>query len=263
MRQFAHMNTIRCSLLILIVTFYAEYTSAQQSDSAAKQMVYSGSIGLTTNGFSIIPSFSLNSPAVIAFLSWRRNKFSIDPDIRLTPDLRKGGILIWLRYYAVEKKKFSLRVGAHPAVNIQERILTENGSSSNISQFRRFLAWELVPNYNITKNLSVGLYYLQGHGLQKDGPRTTHFVTFNSGISNIKAGKMLRLSLYPAIYYLYVDGYKGKYFTATVALAHTRLPFSLESSINQTFTSSLPGNKDYMWNLTLKYNFNKTFLRIQ
>jgi hypothetical protein len=154
-------------------------------------------------------------------------------------------------------------VGAHPGLNLQERVLTENGATSKITQMRRFLAWELVPNYRITQNWTIGAYYLQGNGLQKDGPLTTHFLTFNTAISNIKAGKELRLGFYPAVYYLYLDGLTGKYFTATAALSHQQLPLSLEYSLNKTFTSNLPGNKDFMWCLTLKYNFSKTLLNIK
>ena len=257
------MANFKTGLISLFLFLVAGIASAQQIDPAGKKTIYSGSLGVTTNGFSIIPSFSLNGPGLMALLSWRKNRFSIDPDVRVSPDLRKGGVLLWFRYEAVESKKFSLRVGAHPGLNLQERVLTDNGVTAKITQMRRFLAWELVPNYRITDNWSIGMYYLQGNGLQKDGPLTTHFVTFNTAISNIKAGKDLRLGFYPAVYYLYLDGLTGRYFTATAALSHQRLPLSLEYSLNKTFSSNLPGNKDFMWCLTLKYNFSKTFLQAQ
>lgn len=250
---------VSISFLLFLVVLKA---TAQQIDLAGKKMTYSGTLGVTTNAFSIIPSFSLNSPGLIALLSWKKNKFSIDPDVRLSPDLRKGGILLWFRYMAVDKKKFTLRVGAHPGLNLQNRVLAENGANSAITQMRRFLAWELVPNYKIKDNWTIGMYYLQGNGLQKDGPRTTHFVTFNTGISNIKLGKQLGFGFYPAVYYLYLDAYEGKYLTATAALTHRKLPVYLEYTINKTFSSTLPGNKDFMWCLTLKYNFTKTFVKI-
>lgn len=233
-----------------------------QTDSSITTTRFSGSLGVTTNGFSIIPTFSLNSPALITVLSWRKKNFSIDPDIRLTPDLKKGGMIVWFRYYAVDRKKFNLRIGAHPALNFQQRTITENGNTTSITQMRRFLAWELAPTYNLTKNWNAGIYYLQGNGLQKDGPVTTHFVTFNSSISDIHLTGKWRLMLAPAVYYLYLDGFDGKYFTMTGAISNTSLPLSLESTINKTFASSLAGNKDFMWNLTLNYHFDKTFKRI-
>lgn len=249
-----HLAVILFSMLVIFNTGFS-----QQLEKAKSDMTYSGSLGITTNGFSIIPTFSLNSPAILANFSWRKRNFSIDPDFRLTPNLKRGGFLFWFRYYPVNGKKFNLRIGAHPAFNLQERVITENGITSKISQMRRFLAWELAPEYKLKDNWTLGVYYLQGNGLQKDGPMTTHFITLNTNVSGIRVGKELRLGLYPAVYYLNLDGFEGTYLTATGSLSHIRFPISLESSINQTFHSNLPGNKNFMWCLTLKYNFKKTF----
>jgi hypothetical protein len=246
--------------LALLLPFF---TVAQLTDSIHKTTVFSGSVGVTTNGFSIVPTFSLNSSAGLFFLSWKKNKFSIDPDIRLTPDGRKGGILLWFRYHAINEKKFSLRVGAHPALNFQLRKVTDNNTTTTITQMRRFLAGEIAPTYHINKNWHVGIYYLQGHGLQKDGPQATHFITFNSGINNIKIGGPLRLALYGAVYYLELDGYEGHYYTATTTLSHKKIPFSLQAAMNKTIRSTLPGNKDFLSTVTLFYNFSKTMVRVK
>ena len=225
-------------------------------------MVYSGSIGVTTNGFSIIPSFSLNSPAVVSILNWRKNKFSVGPDIRLTPGLSKGGMLLWFRYYPIEKKRFILRVGTHPALNFQFRDITTNGKPSTITQMRRFIAWEVSPTFRLTRNWQAGLYYLQGNGLQLDGPRQSHFVNVNTSISKIRISPLLRFSFIGALYYLKLDRYDGEYLTATAILSNIRFPVTLESSINHTFRSNLPKNKQFMWNVTLNYNFRKVYRRM-
>jgi hypothetical protein len=229
------------------------------SDSAQKYMRFSGSVGITNNGFSIIPTFSLNSPATITLLSWRREKFSIDPDIRLTPDARKGSMLLWFRYHAIERKNFRIRAGFHPAMNFQIRKISEEGITSEITQMRRFLAWELAPSFSIRKNWSIGIYYLQGNGMQKDGPRTTHFLNLNTTLANMKVGRGFGFTFTPAVYHLYMDGHTGNYFTATGALTHVKYPFTLQYTINKTINSNLPGNKDFLWNIAFLYNFSKRF----
>jgi hypothetical protein len=244
----------------LLISLLPIYGIAQTKDSTQKITIFSGTLGITNNGFSIIPTFSLNSPASIILLSWRKNKFSIDPDIRLAPDARKGGMLLWFRYYPIERKKFSLRVGGHPAFNLQIRKITENGVTSDITQLRRFLAWEFAPNYQITKKLGVGLYYLQGYGLQTDGPQRSHFVNFSTRISNIKLSENIRFALIPALYYLRLDKYEGIYYTGVGVLSNSKWPFSLQSAFNKTITSNLPGNKDFIWNVSLNYHFNKKFV---
>lgn len=246
----------------LLLLAFAGYS--QQLDTTKPVTLFSGNISLTTNGFSIIPTFSLNSPAVITQLSWRRRKFSIDPDIRLTPNLKKGSMVLWFRYYPIQQRKFSLRVGAHPAMNFQLRKITDsNGVVSEISQMRRFLAWELSPSYRITNNWAIGLYYLQGNGLQKDGPRTTHFINLSTGITNIRFGPWIRLAAYPAVYFLKLDSNDGFYFTGTAELSHLRSPLSLSSSVNQTFYSNIPGNKIFMWNVSLNYRFSKVMGKVK
>jgi hypothetical protein len=236
---------------------------SQQIDTTKPVTVFSGNLGLTTNGFSIIPTFSLNSPAAIVLLSWRTKKFSIDPDIRMTPNLKKGGMLLWFRYYPIERKKYSLRVGAHPALNIQPREVVTNGDTSTINQMRRFLAWELSQTYRVTDNFALGLYYLQGYGLQKDGPQRTHFVNLNAGITNIRLAPRIRLAVFPAVFYLNLDGNEGFYFTGSAALSHTKFPFTLESAINQTFTSNIPGNKNFLWNVSVNYHFSKVLAKVK
>jgi hypothetical protein len=240
--------------LMLLCSMVLPQTS---QDSTARSTTFSGSLGITNNGFSIIPTFSLNSPAANVLLSWRRERFSIDPDIRLTPDGKKGGILLWFRYHALETTKFRLRTGFHPAMNLQTRTIKEEGSTREITQMRRFLAWELAPTYKVTDKWQVGVYYLQGNGLQNDGPQTTHFLNLHTTVSGIRMGKNIRLALMPAIYHLSMDRYSGNYFTATGILGHLRYPVTVQSSINKTISSDLPGNKDFLWNVSIVYNFSK------
>lgn len=215
---------------------------------------YTGNLGVTNNGFSIIPTFSFNSPAITTQMSWKKNNLSVEPDIRLAPDLTKGSMLLWFRYMPIQKGKFSLRTGLHPAINWFPKNIVENDKPSELYQLRRFLAWELAPNFKINKNLNVGVYYLQGNGLQENGVRTSHFVNLYLAVSNIVLNDQLNLSLTPAVYYLNVDKKAGTYFTANGAISHKKSPFSLQSTINQTLRTKITGGKDFLWNIALVYN---------
>jgi hypothetical protein len=251
------------AFLLLLLLSFTTLAQAQPKDTVAiKPTTFSGSVGLSSNGFSIVPTFSLNSPSVMLLLSLRKSKFSFDPDVRLTPDARKGSMIFWLRYHAISTKKYRLRVGAHPAMNFQTREIINNGTATSISQMRRFFAWELSNDYKITKHISAGLYYLQGKGLQKDGARTTHFVALNTHVADIKLTNAMRFAIVPTAYYLYLDGKEGKYISGAVILSHTKLPFTLQHAFNKTITSNIPGNKDYMWNISLHYNFKTVYRRM-
>ena len=231
---------------------------SQNTDST--KTFFSGSVGLTNNGFSIIPTFSLNSPATIMNFSWRKNRLSFEPDIRLVPQLNKGGLLFWLRYRLVEKKKFSLRIGAHPAFTLVKRVVNDGGVSTQITEMLRFVAGEIVPNYQITPSWSVGAMFLHGNGLQRHGPQNTNVLFLNTNISNLKIGSDFRFQLIPMVFFLNVDGSTGSYFSGTTVISRKNLPFTLQSTINQTFRSNIVGNQDFMWNVLIAYNFSKSYM---
>lgn len=249
-------------LYIIFFSLVFSFAIAQTPDSTKNITNFSGSVGFTNNGFSIIPTFSLNSPAFVANLSIRKKKFSFEPDIRLVPNAEKGGLIWWVRYRLVDNKKFAFRIGTHPAFTLIRRTDNENGTTKEITEMLRFIAFEAVPSYQFNKKLGVSAMYLQGNGLQKHGPQLTRVLFLNTNITNIGLGKNLSFNLFPSIYFLYTDGYRGDYLTVTGALFHKKLPFSLQSTINQTFKSDIPDNQDFMWNLTLNYNFNKVFKRM-
>lgn len=255
-----HISTI---LLAFFFAFVSQTSFGQSADSTQTISTFSGSVGITNNGFSIVPTFSLNSPAAIMNLYWRKKRFSFDPDIRLVPDASKGGLIFWFRYRLIEQKKFSLRVGVHPALTLVKRTITENGTNSEITEMLRFAAAEVVPNYQITPNWSVGAVFLHGSGLQKHGPQNTNVLFLNTSISNIKVGGDFRFQIIPMVYFLNTDGYKGNYFSATGILSHNKSPFSLQSTINQTFSSNVPGNQDFMWNAMVVYNFSRNFKNVK
>ncbi len=234
---------------------------AQEKSSSDSISGFSGSVGITNNGFSIIPTFSLNSPAAIVNLAWQKKRFSFEPDIRLVPDASKGGLIWWFRYRLVERKKFAMRVGAHPAFSLVRRNITENGSKSTITEMLRLAAFEIVPSYQISKRFGVSAMFLEGHGLQKHGPQTTRVLFLNTALTPIPLSAQLRLHLFPTLFFLNTDGFKGNYFTMTAALSHNKSPFKLQSTINQTFTSNVPGNKEFMWNVLLGYGFSRKYKR--
>jgi len=263
LKKFKKLEDILKSVMALaFILFHITKGISQQSTDSVRNFTYfSGSFGITNNGFSIIPTFSLNSPATITQLSWKKGNFSIDPDVRLSLDARKGSVLLWFRFQAIKTNRFHVRAGIHPAMNLQIRKIAENGVSSEITQMRRFIAWELTPTLTLNKHFSLNLYYLQGNGLQHDGPRTSHFINLSAPVSNIAIGGRLQFSFIPAWYYLNLDGFKGTYFTSTSILKHASWPFSLQSSLNKTITSNIPANRDFMWNVSLHYHFATTYKR--
>ena len=249
-------------ILVVLIAFFHFSVFAQ--DSIIKPYIVAGNIGITNNGISIVPTFSLKQPAFNFTGSLSRGgRFSLDPDVRLTFDGRKGSAMMWLRYKMIQGKKFNFRVGAHPAFNFALKSVTEKGKTWNITQARRFVATELAPNYIVNDHISFGAYYLHGNGLQTDGPISTHFVNFISSFSGIKLGANHLLSFSPQVYYLQIDKEDGFYLTGNVVLASKKSPIALMYLYNKEVRTNITGSKNLDWNLTLMYNFNKRFKQIR
>lgn len=255
------MNRLLNSLFLFLFIFTSLLSFGQTPDSTKNTSTFSGSVGLTNNGFSIIPSFSLNSPAMVSTLSFRKKRFSFDPDIRVALDAKNGGFLWWFRYKLIDKKKFGFRVGTHPAFTLIKRQDTENGKTTEITEMLRFIAFEVVPSYQFNDHFGASAVYLQGNALQKSGPQQTKVLFLNTAITNVGLSQNVYLNVFPSVFFLNTDGYKGSYLTVTMAVGHKKSSFSLQSTINQTFTSNLPSNKGFMWNITLNYNFKRIIKR--
>lgn len=242
----------------------ASFGASAQNDSLPSETRFSGSVGVTNNGISIVPTFSLRAPAIITNLSLSKGgKFSIDPDIRFTFDFRKGSALLWFRYKLLNYNKFKFTVGAHPAFNFALRTVTENGKSWQITQARRFVATELAPTYIVNNHFAFGMYYLNGHGLQDDGPKSTHFVTFNTSFTGLPLGSDYVFNFNPNVYYLKVDKQDGFYLSGGASIANKKSPIAIAGSYNKEIRTNISGSRNFDWNITLLYKFNNKYKLIK
>jgi hypothetical protein len=246
--------------LVALLFIIPSLGASAQNDTLPSATVFSGSVGVTNNGISIVPTFSLRAPAIITNLSLSKGgKFSIDPDIRFTFDFRKGSALLWFRYKLLNNNKFKFTVGAHPAYNFALRTVTENGKSWQITQARRFVATELAPTYIVNKHFAIGMYYLNGHGLQDDGPKSTHFVTFNTSFTGLPLGGSYVFNFNPNVYYLKVDKEDGFYLSGAAGIVNKNFPISLLASYNKEINTHITGSRDFDWNITLSYRFSNKY----
>jgi hypothetical protein len=245
--------------LLVITLFITQIVFCQSKDSTKPVSHFSGSVGITQNGIALVPTFSLGKPAAIVMLSMGKKKFSFDPEFRFSLAGKPWSILFWFRYQAVKTNKFSLRIGAHPALNFRTQQVTIGGEVQDAIITRRFLAGEISPNYFITKYISIGAYYLYGHGLDKGAPVSNHFITLNANFSNIKLSEKYYMKFSPQVFFLKQNKLNGFFATSTITLARKNFPLSLSALFNKQLKEGIPGAKDFVWNTTLTYSFGKNY----
>jgi hypothetical protein len=248
-----YLRTILLSLLLL-----TGLVARAQVDTVSR---FSGTISLTQNGISIIPSFSLDKPALIFNLALGRGRLTFEPDLRFSLEGKPWSFLFWWRYRAVQGRRFNLRLGAHPAVNFRtvEMRRVPDGAAEEVIEARRFLAGEVAPSYRLSERVTLGAYYLGSLGFD-NSQRVAHFLTLNAAISPLARTGPWSLQAFPSVFYLRLDEREGYYASATLRLRHEKLPLTLESILNRKIETEIAPERVFVWNLSLLYTFNRRFV---
>jgi hypothetical protein len=238
------------SLIIIQISF------AQKTDSAKNPGYISGSSGVTNNGISLIPSFSLDKPAAIFDFSVGKSKFSFDNEFTFSLKGKPWYFLFWPKYKWAITPKLRVDIGAQYSLTFRNIMIPSNSDSSEVSVADRYIVGTLVPNFFITPNISIGVFYLYAHGLDPSTVNSMNFVTVNANFSNIKLGNKIFLGFAPQFYYLSQDQKAGYYFTSALSVNKKDFPLSLSAVINKVIDTKIP-SKDFVWNVTLIYFFGR------
>lgn len=247
--------------LLLVFSCLLQSAIAQKGDTSKAVSHFSGNIQLTNNGLSFIPTFLLGKPAAILNLSTGRGRLTFEPELRFSLEGKPWSFLFWWRYKLVNSNRFSVNLGAHPAVNFRSTTTILNGVSTETTVARRYLAGEIVPRYQLSPNIGLGSYYLYSRGLDEGTTRVTHFLTLNASFSHIPLPGKLLLRAIPQVFYLKMDDQDGYFVSASLNLSARNFPLSLGSVVNKRISSNIAGSKDFVWNLSLNYSFHKKYLR--
>lgn len=253
-------NLIKKAFLLFVLLNLYFLAFSQITESKKEAIHFNGAVTVTNNGISFIPTFSLGKPAVIFDLSMGK-RLSCEPQLRFALEGKPWSFIFWWRYKLVSISKFFVRIGAHPALSFSTLPVLTNGETKETIIAHRYLAGELAPNYFLTKNISIGIYYLYSYGIDNMNVRNTHFVMFNMNFSNIRLSDQFFISYMPQIYYLRINNNDGFNVTSSLTLARKKFPFSVSAFVNKTIQSRVPGSKNFIWNASLVYFFNNSYVK--
>ncbi|MFH6604059.1 hypothetical protein ACEZ3G_11270 [Maribacter algicola] len=244
---------MKITLTIFLLVGFKTFCQSQEEEKKFLDD-FRGTASVTHNGISLVPSFSLGDPALIFDLKFTAGRLSFEPDMRFALEGKPWSFLFWFRYKAIQKERFSLRVGAHPALNFRTVNIIRDGREEDILESRRYVAAELAPNYKVSDKVGVGMYYLIGHGFD-EGVKRTHFLVFNSSFSKLGISKDWHVNLSPQVYYLRMDDLQGYYAVGFISLVKEGFPLSLSAILNKALDTEILPEKHFTWNVSLVYNF--------
>lgn len=245
---------------LFALSAFAQFSFAQKPDSLRIPNNFSGAVTVTTKGISTVPNLTLGKPAAIFDLSLGKRNLTFEPQLRFALEGRPWSFLFWWRYKLVNAGKLRVSVGAHPALSFKTTATETGGVTEKTTKVYRYLAAELSPSYFLSKNASIGMYYLYSRGIEKILTRNTNLVAVRGNISNIKISNQLFLGLYPQIYYLKMDEHNGFYLNSSITLVKSNFPVSLSAMFNKRIKSDIPADNDFIWNVSLRYAFNKEYV---
>lgn len=252
---------IKKVLLILILLNLSRFLFSQKTDSMIVAGHFGGSVTVTNNGISFIPNFTLGKPAAIFELSVGKGKLSFEPQFRFALEGKPWSIVFWWRYRLLKTEKLQITIGAHPALAFKTMTLTSDSLLKKYIVTQRYLAAELAPYYFITKNISFGIYYFYGHGIDKDAVKYTHMLSARTNFSFIRLSGEFFMRFYPQVYYLKMEEKDGFYFSSSLTLARTDFPVSISAMINTPINTNISAGNKFIWNASLIYTFNREYVK--
>lgn len=249
------MSMKSISLLFIIAISNSFVLLSQETENKKNDIYIKGSINITNKGISIIPTFTLGKPAALFNLSIGTSRLAFEPEFRFSLEGKPWAFVFWGRYKAIKSDKFTLNIGAHPAFVFKTIPITKDGITNDYIISQRYVASEVVPTYQISKNTTVGMYYLYSLGLDFGTIKNTHFLTVNTSISNIELSNYIRLKIIPQLYYLRMNIDDGFYASTTLTVSKVDNPISVSVFFNKVIESNINAGKDFIWNATLSYAF--------
>lgn len=206
-------------VLIAIITFlFSTFAHAQYANIEA-----------STGGFSFIPAFTSDDPHFVINAGTNENKalsFHLLSTVRMSNYTPRGTVFI-SRYKLIDKK-LKATVGIHlPAIQISDDYHVDT-----------FFAQEFIASYPVSKNVSIGTFYLHGKG--KNNDFEANFLAFTT---NIVKGDFSFLS---QAYVLDLDHTYGVSETISYKMSKN---MDLRGFANKTLSDG-----KFTWTLGARYN---------
>lgn len=235
--------------LILLLFIPAFAFSQEGKTSVKKELQTQVTFSIHSNGIAPIPSFSLDKPAVAATANIKKGRFSYDPAIFYSLEMKPWFIDNWFHYRIVERPKFELMAG----VNFSTFCSGTEFNDEEILKAERYFAFSLTGTYIFSPVSSLSLDYWSDNG-QEQGSLTGHFTALTYDRSKLHLGKSILLSCNLMLFYInYTGNNDGLFISPTMALSAADIPFSLFFQATQALQSNITPWPGFKWDVGISY----------
>jgi hypothetical protein len=232
---------------------------AQENDSDIILNRFGGAVTISSKGISTIPNLTLGKPAMVFDMMMGR-RLTFEPQFRFALDGKPWAMVFWWRYKIFTDNKFTMDLRANYSFSYKTFSDKSFDPLQEAIRTTRYLAAALSPNFQINKYIGIGIYLFCTYGVEKFITRNTYMTSFRPSISNIPLTENIVARFGPEIYYLKMDNKDGVYLNSIFLVIKKNFPLSLSALINKPIKSNIPADYDFLWNVSLIYTFNKTYL---
>lgn len=241
-----------CLVLCLVCCYFINTISAcESSDTTGTKLTAAATVSINSNGIASIPAFSLDKPAIIAALVLTKGRFSYEPVLAYSLELKPWFIDNWLRYKIIDRPRFMLRTGFNASTFFSVYKLTDR----NILQGERYFALELTGIWKITPDNLLNIAYWSDNGMEK-GTISGHFFTITAERTGIDIGRWISLSAALQVFYINYSGKNDGFFLCPkLSASISETPFAAFFQATQAISSNIDPFPGFRWNLGLSYTF--------
>jgi len=246
-------------ILFLLLSGISCLAFSQKTDSTKTPTYLGATITLTNKGISSIPNLTLGKPAVIFYLSVGK-RIRFEPEFRVALEGKPWMFIFWGRYDLLNTSKIFIKMRANASLAFNTLSVTTDNVQNDVLKASRVLTGDLSASYFLTKNITIGPYYMYNYGVEKNSIKNTHLISLRTAFSNINISDGFFIGINPQVYFLKMDQYNGFYVNSTLTLAKRNFPVSFSALINKAIHTEIPFGENFLWNVSVIYTFNKKYV---
>jgi hypothetical protein len=237
--------------ICLLFVFISAIAVSQEKPAAQKNKLGANvTFSLNSNGIASIPAFSLDKPALVASVNLTKGRFSYDPTLAYSLELKPWYIDNWLHYKIILRPKFELRAG----MNISTFCSGYKTGDEEFMRAERYFAFAMAGTYKFTPSSSLTLDYWSDNGQEK-GSLSGHFINLEYDRYDMQIGGKALLSAYLMLFYINYDGDNdGLFFSPRISMSLRGIPSSLFFQATQPIQSNISPWPGFRWNVGISYN---------
>jgi len=236
--------------LILFFVYTLSWAETPASDSTnSRKLKAEATVSLNSNGIAYIPAFSLDKPALIGMFSLKKGRFSYDPALSYSLELRPWIVDNWFHYTLMDLPYLEIRAGAVISSFFSEYRAPEG----LIHRAQKYLAGELMARYKFSPLSSLSFTYLVDRG-QDSGTLNGSFYNLQYDRSALPLGKKGLLSTSLQVFYIdYTGDNDGLFVAGNMSISLRKVPFAVFVQAIQALGSNIDPFPEFKWNVGLSY----------